>query len=89
MSPEQARGELPSPASDVFALGLILYEMITGRKVINAASLLESFRLIEHLEPEALARQTTQPFADILSAALAKDAVQRSITMEKIVQALG
>src|SRR4029077_14098462 len=42
MSPEQARGEPPSPASDVFALGLILYEMITGHKVITATNLLEA-----------------------------------------------
>src|SRR5262249_42688652 len=32
MAPEQGRGEPPSQASDVFSLGLILYEMVTRRR---------------------------------------------------------
>lgn len=31
MSPEQARGELATPASDLYALGLLLHELFTGR----------------------------------------------------------
>ena len=31
LSPEQARGEVPGPASDVYALGCVLYELLEGR----------------------------------------------------------
>ncbi len=51
-SPEQAAGEAPSPASDVYSLGIVLYEMITGALPFNAPTSQELARL--HLEQYAI-----------------------------------
>ncbi len=51
MSPEQARGEAPTPASDQFSLGCIFYEMLTGHAAFSRSSSAETFSALLRDDP--------------------------------------
>ncbi len=53
MSPEQAEGKAIGPTADVYALGAILYECLTGRPPFNGDSPLEVLRDVVTREPVA------------------------------------
>ena len=51
MSPEQARGEAVSATSDLFSLGCVLYEMVTGRRAFHRSSPVSTIAAILNDEP--------------------------------------
>ncbi len=51
MAPEQLAGKDPSVQSDIYALGLVLYEVFTGKRAFEAATLADLRRAHEHSSP--------------------------------------
>jgi serine/threonine protein kinase len=54
MAPEQLSGKEVSIRSDIYSLGLVLYEMFTGKRAFEAASLAEMTRLRQESSPPSL-----------------------------------
>jgi Tol biopolymer transport system component len=54
MSPEQVRGESADHRSDVFSLGVVLYEMLSGARAFHRSSAVETMSAILKEEPPAL-----------------------------------
>ena len=90
MSPEQARGETVSHPSDIFALGIVLYELATGRHPFKAETLVGYLHAITLQEPPPPAQWKPElPAAlnDLILQMLSKDASQRP-TASEVAQAL-
>jgi eukaryotic-like serine/threonine-protein kinase len=80
MSPEQARGEPVDARSDLFSLGMVLYEMATGRRPFHGGSRAECFAGIlkeDPILPSQLNSTIPQPLEQVMLKLLEKDRAMR------------
>jgi Tol biopolymer transport system component len=85
MSPEQTRGDLATSASDVFSLGIVLFELATGRHPFLSDSPLEIAHAIAHAEPRrpsVVHPGVSAALETVLLAALQKDPAKRPSATE-------
>ena len=80
MSPEQARGDTVTGATDIFALGTVLYELATGQHPLNATTLLGLLQAIAAetpIAPSRLVQAIPLQFDELLLCLLEKDPRRR------------
>lgn len=80
MAPEQLAGVAVTEKSDLYSLGLVLYEMFTGRPAFDADNVLEYLRLHQSAEPtppSAIVPEIDPGVEAVILACLRKDPAQR------------
>ena len=91
MSPEQCRGDNVDMRSDIFALGIVLYELCTGKRLFKHESELMILEMITQrrvTRPSDVSPEIPQQLEDIIMKALEKDPRQRFQTAQDMQIAL-
>ena len=87
LAPEQARGEEAGPSADLYALGVVAYQLISGRLPYEAASLTELALKQQREEPptlDTLVAAVSPELADAVAIALALDPRDRYQTAREM-----
>ncbi|SEU33691.1 serine/threonine protein kinase [Stigmatella erecta] len=91
MSPEQSRGEHVDARTDVFALGIVLWEMLTGGRLFEGDSELAVLRAVQEsaiAPPSRLNPEVPQELGDVVMKALRRDVSERYQTAAEFERAL-
>ena len=91
LAPEQARGERATPASDLYALAVVAFELLTGARPFERES--STAEAMAHVSAAIPLASWTNPqvppeLDDVLARGLAKDPVHRFTTAGELVEAL-
>jgi serine/threonine protein kinase len=91
MSPEQAKGDPIDRRSDLFSLGIVLFELTTGRRLFKGRDKAHTMHLVHIAEvpkPSSIFPGYPEKLEAIVLKALARDRDQRFQTAEEFAQAL-
>jgi eukaryotic-like serine/threonine-protein kinase len=85
MAPEQASGLAVDARSDVFAFGIVLYELLAGRRPFEGSNELEVLKRIMHGMPAQLPHDLPEPLRAAVEKSLEKDPAERYQDMRDLV----
>ena len=85
MSPEQAAGAELDARSDIFSFGVVLYEVLSGRRPFEGSTDLELLQHVVHSDPAPLPENVPEKLRAIVEKALQKDPAERYQTMRDLV----
>ena len=88
MAPEQFIGEEATEQTDLYALGLVLYELFTGRKPFPARTLEDRMRQALASDPPPLPSSIGHAVADVIRACLKRNRAERPRTALDVAAAL-
>lgn len=92
MAPEILKGHPPTPASDLFSVGVVFYELLTGTNPFNLASKIETIDMIRNEQlalPESVCQLLPPELQSVISKLIAKEKENRYQSTDEVLQDLG
>lgn len=91
MSPEQILGDKLDFRSDIFSLGIVLYQLVTGNKPFiedGTRSVMQKIRLDRYMAPHRLVSSVPRSFERILARCMEKSPANRYLTTQALIDDL-